>query len=594
MISDEGSDSDDVVLIKEEIEVDNDDVIFLSETKAPTPPPGPESHGSESSSAGVGAGDGMGIGETGPLNLSTSSLMSRTPTDDLCNFILRPLDLSSKTDSHDQSGSSDTCKNADNSLQDDNLNDIFSSLLFDTDVYNNTHLSLPVDISNSDDVNQSDTKVQGPGSSATSCDTSSVSDGASKSVADILSDPNTTNSVSKAIVVDISDQNTTTGNNATTASIVDISDLNTTDSTTKATKVDISDLNTTDSTTKATRVDITDQNTTDSSKNSTLISPVIDINNQKTATNTKGNADITDKVDQNTNPKDTHLPDNSKVFNVDSILKVGSTGSTQWDSETVLGKDNIVRKIKQSLYDIDVSQPVPSHIRQSGLQQKSVSQSTNSIFPQTGSQTITQVNPQNQIQSGSQSTSMTGSLSSQGLPGGSQLNVTSHTTDLSNQSAFKVINWLNGSASSSSQFKRSKSYNDPTYMYNPLTLPKSEKESYMRSFSSSSLNSWSATDYNKRKSNTLLPIPSTVPSNSMDTSASASDGTYQLPPKKQKRCFVELKCTSCRIDISGDKSCKCPNGHAICGQCLEEKVKKILTGKAKVGIILDIYLIETI
>ena len=531
-------------------------------------------------------------------------MIAHTPTDDLCNFILTPLDLSAKADSQNQSGSSD--KSANNSMQADL--DLFNSLLFDTDVYNNTPLSLASDNSNSVDAN----KVQGPkSSSAAQCDTTSSS-----------------NSEAKANIIDIGDQNT----NQTP-------DLSGTDNQlrdyiSKAFNIDSLLAN-------SSQPSSDNQSTgSDTVTSTTLQTPDAMPSSSDSIFNTQ-DSKLNSPVSKVTSSESMQLSPDKAKSNDSCSISVISSGNTD-SSQSLLkssdpmwsSKDDVVNKIKQSLpcYQMDTdqdssSQKLAAAINQSSsdfikqtatmfcqsmsslkkklssfqtgdkditqnngnIQQTSVSQSRNSIFPQTGLQTFTQTNPQNQTPSGSQSTYVTGSPSDQGLPGGSKL-YTSQTLGLSNQSAFRVINSVNDAgnqtaANSNSQFKRSKSYTDQSYMYNPLTLPKSQKESYMRSFSSSSLNSWSPTDYNKRKSDNLLTIASALSTNSMDSSVSASEGPYQLPPKKQKRCFVELKCTSCQVDISGDKCCKCPNGHATCARCLEERVKKILTGKAKVGIL---------
>ncbi|KAK3593994.1 hypothetical protein CHS0354_040740 [Potamilus streckersoni] len=78
-----------------------------------------------------------------------------------------------------------------------------------------------------------------------------------------------------------------------------------------------------------------------------------------------------------------------------------------------------------------------------------------------------------------------------------------------------------------------------------------------------------------------------------------------LPPKKQKRCFSDLKetmspsrtnmasgsriveiaaCAQCSVSLTYEKYSRCPNGHATCAKCLEEKAKLLLTGKTKESI----------
>ena len=235
-----------------------------------------------------------------------------------------------------------------------------------------------------------------------------------------------------------------------------------------------------------------------------------------------------------------------------------------------------------------------------------ITQSGNSMYSQSGFQTISQIDLLMQNISGnlSSTSSALGSNFNQGLPGGSRVPVISgplKPTHLSNQSAFRCINSFGDTQTSANPLKRSLSSSDQTYMYNPLTLPKSQKESYLRSFSTSSLSSWS----DKQR----LLSSSVVDQGASDAGLSSDGGPHQLPPKKQKRCFREgITCTNCEINISGEKSSKCPVGHTTCAKCLEERVKKVITGKAKVcsytkfirggrllcaNINLNLYLIET-
>ncbi|KAL3842806.1 hypothetical protein ACJMK2_020790 [Sinanodonta woodiana] len=80
---------------------------------------------------------------------------------------------------------------------------------------------------------------------------------------------------------------------------------------------------------------------------------------------------------------------------------------------------------------------------------------------------------------------------------------------------------------------------------------------------------------------------------------------YHLPPKKQKRCFSDPKdamspsranmasgsrnveisaCAQCSVSLTYEKYSRCPNGHATCAKCLEDKAKLLLTGKTKESI----------
>lgn len=77
--------------------------------------------------------------------------------------------------------------------------------------------------------------------------------------------------------------------------------------------------------------------------------------------------------------------------------------------------------------------------------------------------------------------------------------------------------------------------------------------------------------------------------NSADSRRSPSPtNSYNLPPKKQRRCYSntsrEIVCTKCQINISNKKRSRCPNGHSSCMPCLEDRVKQVLTGKAQVGL----------
>ena len=569
--------------MKEEIEVDSDDVIFLSETKAPTPPV------TESSSTGGGDSDTMDTGETRALNLSTGSLVSHTPTDDLCNFILGPLDLSAKADSHNQSCSND--KSANNNMQDDL--DLFNSLLFDTDVYNNAHLNSASGTGNSLDANVSDNKTQGPKSSpAAQYDKVSGSNGEAKTNSSNISDQNTkqtpdTSSTSSQLPDIISKTfniDSLLGVPSYSSAATHSTESNTVTSTTSQR----SDAVLTSSNSKPLLPENAKSN---SSNNITVISPGNADTSQSLLMSSdpmwSSKDDIVNKIKQSL-PCYHCLDTNMQTSPVQSTTTSMDQSSSNFISQTAsvfCQSVSPLRKTLSALVPRDQTGDKDDTQKSGNLQQTSVSQPRNSLYPQTGLQTSTQTIPQNQSSAGSQSSSVTGSSLDQGLPGGSKF-YTSQSIGLSNQkSAFRVLNTISDNQTAvNPQYKRSNSYTDQSYMYNPLTLPKSQKESYMRSFSSSSLNSWSSTDYNKRKSDNLLTIGSATSTNSMDTSASATEGPYQLPPKKQKRCFVELKCTSCQVDISGDKCCKCPIGHATCARCLEEKVKKILTGKAKVCI----------
>lgn len=164
-----------------------------------------------------------------------------------------------------------------------------------------------------------------------------------------------------------------------------------------------------------------------------------------------------------------------------------------------------------------------------------------------------------------------------GLPGGSVLCI---QTPLNQQ-----VGGSTGSdnSASSNLLKRSLSLTDtnPPYYYNSLTLQLSQQnQAFKRSLSTSSYASKSFGGGATCFDNDQLPCPRTP----------SPQSSQHLPPKKQKRYYSDaardLKCTNCEVNLNGDKSSCCPNGHSTCTKCLEERVKLVLTGRAKVRKIL--------
>ena len=596
------------MLIKEEIEVDNDDVIFLSETKAAagavTAMPETESSTTKTSSD-----KDSNNTETKALNLSSKStltaLTSQLNLDDanadvnssmdistMCNYYLGPLDLSSKADTQGQASGS---KGVNNEIVDILDSDLFKSFLFDTDIYNNAHLdSSHTSTGNPLDATVKETKTQGPQGpqSLTSIQCDKVSGSGNEKQTNTGS-----NNVSAASVQspDASKCDSLPDLCSKTFNIESI--LGAPSHSTANTVATSSNSNGSTLTTGTTNSQISDS-VIKPLDPQTLLANVISSNNSSSVVSLSNSTPGTNSSqiflkssDPMWSSKDDNLVHSVKAslssFQMDttslmpSLSVAGSVTSDQTGLKTFsqtdsspLNRSSVLQTINQS-YSQSGFQTVSQF--DTHLQKISVSQSGNSVCSQTGFQTVSQLDSQMQIVTGAQSNSLTGSSFSQGLPGGSQI-FSSPSLALSNQSAFRCISSLGDTQNSGNHLKRSLSSSDQTYMYNPLTLPKSQKESYMRSFSTSSLNLWSV-DKQKQLAS------SAVDQGVVDASASSVGGPYQLPPKKQKRCFSEVICTSCKISISGEKSSKCPVGHTTCAKCLEERVKKVLTGKAKVSIL---------
>ncbi|XP_052799938.1 uncharacterized protein LOC128231320 [Mya arenaria] len=131
-------------------------------------------------------------------------------------------------------------------------------------------------------------------------------------------------------------------------------------------------------------------------------------------------------------------------------------------------------------------------------------------------------------------------------------------------------------------------------LYNPLTLPLSKQSMTLkRSLSTSGVSgyvsgarlgrtsrqqSWYS-DSNSSKSNqTAQSIFG--PRRMSDDLPRIPSPTHphSLPPKKQRRCYT---CAKCGVNLNGEKSSQCGVGHHTCSCCLEDRVKLVLTGKAK-------------
>lgn len=594
---DEASDCDDVVIIKEEIEVDSDDVIFLSETK-PAPVPDSavrdtENTPTEASARQVGDTSddqvlNLSSNSKGSLNSVTSQINPSDPNTDLnynmdissmCNYYLGPLDLSSKSDSQNQGGSS--AKSGNNDIQ-----DLFKSLLFDTDLYNNSHLDSSSCTNNPVDATFKDNQTQGPQNlSNIPCDKVSGSDGDKKNDTGNNGGQSVTQGSDPTKCVSLPDLCSKTFNIDSLLGITSHSTATSVQSDSTVATTSLTNFQGSGTIAKPPDPQTIASNATIvSSSNQVVINCSTNINSSQIFL--KSTDPMWSSKDYLVNKIKTSLP----CYQMDTASQMppySQSGNVPTDNSALI---NVLLMGSNSAQASSVSQNINLPLQQSGfqsvpqinanLQQTSVSQSGN--FSQTGFQTIPQIDAQIQMSTGTQSSNLTGSSLSQGLPGGAQL-LTSQSLSLSNQSAFRC---LNSSAdlqnSGNPQLKRSVS-SDQTYMYNPLTLPKSQKESYLRSFSTSSLNSWSS-DYYKRKFDSTQSMGAVAAPNTTDGSSASAGGPYQLPPKKRKRCFNEMDCSNCKTNLSGEICCKCPNGHSTCAKCLEERVKKVLTGKAKESI----------
>lgn len=478
---------------------------------------------------------------------------------DLCNYLLGPLDLSSKSDPQNQNGG--TAKTGNNDIQ-----DILKSLIFDTDLYNNDHMdsSSYTSIGNTAGATVKDDKDKLQGSQTTSNIPCDKPDKTSNCDLDKQNDKGSSGSQSQT-------------HGADPSKCVSLPEL-------CSKPFTIDSLLGVSSHSNATSVTSTGTDSTTSLQGSGLVSGLMDpltlasnatvaSSSYEAVTNCSTNSSqiFLKSTDPMWSSKDDYLVNKIKISL--PCYQVSDAASQMPYSQS--GNAPSVQTGFQTISQIDAN-----------LQQTSVSQSGNALFSQTCFQTIPQIDAQKQMSAGTQSANLSGSISNQGLLGGSQVFTSpSLHVPLSNQSAFRYVSAAGDTQSSGNpQLKRSMSMSDQTYMYNPLTLPKSQKESYLRSFSTSSLNSWSLDDNNKRKLDSMQPVSSVAPQNTIDSNSVASGGPYQLPPKKQKRCFSELTCSDCKINLSGEKCCKCPNGHATCAKCLEERVKKVLTGKAKESI----------
>lgn len=145
-----------------------------------------------------------------------------------------------------------------------------------------------------------------------------------------------------------------------------------------------------------------------------------------------------------------------------------------------------------------------------------------------------------------------------------------------------------------SSLRRSLSSSGRMY-FNPLTLPLSQnKLSYKRSLSVSTgldLGDQSGTSamvsQPTNQSISHNPSPGSFKSASDALRSPSPTNSCNLPPKKQRRYYSNAAhtetCTKCLSNIVGQKLSQCPNGHSSCTKCLEERVKLVLTGKAKVS-----------
>lgn len=112
-------------------------------------------------------------------------------------------------------------------------------------------------------------------------------------------------------------------------------------------------------------------------------------------------------------------------------------------------------------------------------------------------------------------------------------------------------------------------------MYNPLTLPHSMQQPNLSK----------SPAVTTSKDNAKASITRSSSKSNMARSFSPTHGSFSLPLKKQRRqCSSEFYvnvCTSCKVSPTGETFSKCPNGHAVCPECLKERVKLVLAGKTK-------------
>ena len=146
---------------------------------------------------------------------------------------------------------------------------------------------------------------------------------------------------------------------------------------------------------------------------------------------------------------------------------------------------------------------------------------------------------------------------------------------------------INAGCTKAPSLNRSLSSSGSGMLYNSLTLPLSQGPSLKRSISTPGF--WGNMQKSQSSNDSMQSgAPGTTgPQNKrcLDSMRSPSPtAPHSLPPKKQRRCYT---CTRCGVNLSGAKSSQCGVGHHTCSHCLEERVKMVLTGKAKVSTVVS-------
>lgn len=540
-----------MVLIKEEIEVDSEDVIFLSETKA-TPRSDPDTDKtsdikSSESRASLSSNISLTTG-TGQLSIEDSS-----DTDILDNILansaVRPLDLSSKSvDSSDNGSNSANLGNTNSNIQSandgTNSDSSFMMLLTGAESLLQTSDGHGIEV-------KSDRLAVSPLKTGI------------KDVVNCVSDTNN--------VVQNSDNNShvTLGTQVCDNSVSNTSSV--------STDADWSAFNLSPSRRSTSANQQTDKNSSDGGDTSLgcIVDTCKNSDNSVIANTGHGLPSSSDATDQSI----VSGSDNQSVFTSQLVapgqaLKNTNASVSLSNSSHVISNNPRSVSVVTQASSVDLSDPFQaSHALLASLDM-TLNCSTQS---KNGSLNVTD---QSISSSGNQSIcSSQGALNvgqsanfTNGLLGGSVQCIQSSL----NQSVSAV---LNGDTSPTvNMFKRSVSVLDTsTPYYNSLTLPLSQQtKSYRRSVSSGSF----ATH--------KIVHASSVTDLSMQLPRSPSpQNPHHLPPKKQKRCYSDatrdFNCANCELNLTGQKSSRCPNGHSTCTKCLEERVKLVLTGRAKVG-----------
>ena len=556
------SDNDDVVLIKVEIEVDSEDVIFLSETKVATQ---------------------TDVGTT-PLPLDTTIRTSEPPP-----TVPRNLSLT-------------TCT-GELSLDDSNDTDILDNLLQSSAV-----MTGPLDLSSkSTDSSDKNLAPLSPGN-VNSCPSTLQSSGSDSSFMMLLtgSDPTLHTSVDHTLHTK-SDTSTNVVHD-TKGAVCNVSDSNTIARVVSLSDSDICSSDQTKATLPASLCDNSVSNNnhstvTDSAWSAFNLSPSIkptSVSQQSHNNSTNPYSSPAADVDCNVNSKDGNnsvivstvlgpcislnqtgtKTKNERSDNQSTIFStLDSAGQACQDTKSkssnsstnCLQKDaNKQRSGKQRSFDV----ADPFQASHALLASLDMALGINSV----------NVTSQSQVNTDTQSSCQTGSA----IVTGQAANITGGLLGGSVQCLKKpvcqqAVTISKTDSSSSNIIKRSLSMTDTSLpYYNSLTLPLSQNnKSYQRSVSYNSFGAFRSGSGSKCTGHEVISQPPRSPT---------PPNSHHLPPKKQKRCYSdavsESKCTNCEVNLAGQKSSRCPNGHSSCTKCLEERVKLVLTGRAKVRVLL--------